>query len=103
LAQTLKLLSLQLLKLESLFPSYEAYFHVSIIKLFIVVTNPWLLWRCGDGDQAIKLYERMQKANLAMKLEGGKDPIERMLLDVMDAALVGALASVRLSFYGSLH
>ncbi|KAH9566301.1 hypothetical protein CY35_04G124300 [Sphagnum magellanicum] len=49
--------------------------------------------RCGDGDQAIKLYERMQKANLAMKLEGGKDPIERMLLDVMDAALVGALAS----------
>jgi pentatricopeptide repeat protein len=49
--------------------------------------------RCGDGDQAIKLYERMQKANLATKLEGGKDPIERMLLDVMDAALVGALAS----------
>jgi hypothetical protein len=35
----------------------------------------------------------MQKANLATKLEGGKDPIERMLLDVMDAALVGALAS----------
>jgi hypothetical protein len=45
----------------------------------------------------------MQKANLATKLEGGKDPIERMLLDVMDAALVGALASVRLSFYRSLH
>jgi pentatricopeptide repeat protein len=59
--------------------------------------------RCEDGDQAIKLYERMQKANLATKLEGGKDPIERMLLDVMDAALVGALALVRLSFYGSLH
>lgn len=53
------------------------------------------LSRCGDGERAIALYERMQTAKLSpANKEEGKDPLERMLLDTMDAALVGAFAAV---------
>lgn len=40
----------------------------------------------------------MKKAKiLPSKKEDGKDPLERMLLDTMDAALVGALVAVSLA------
>lgn len=44
------------------------------------------------------MYEKMKKAKLLpSKNEDGKDPLERMLLDTMDAALVGALVAVSLA------
>lgn len=44
------------------------------------------------------MYEKMKKANLLpSKKEDGKDPLGRMLLDTMDAALVGALVAVSLA------
>nr|XP_024374788.1 uncharacterized protein LOC112281948 isoform X3 [Physcomitrium patens] len=48
--------------------------------------------KCGDGGRAINLYEKMRLANLSPSAkEDGKDPLKRMLLDTMDAALLGAL------------
>lgn len=48
--------------------------------------------KCGDGERAISVYEKMRLANLSPATkEDGKDPLERMLLDTVDAALVGAL------------
>ncbi|KAG0602551.1 hypothetical protein M758_10G022200 [Ceratodon purpureus] len=48
--------------------------------------------KCGDGERAINVYEKMKLANFSPATkEDGKDPLERMLLDTMDAALVGAL------------
>lgn len=46
----------------------------------------------------MRIYEKMRQANLlsASKMDG-KDPLERMLLDTMDAALVGALIAVQLT------
>lgn len=44
----------------------------------------------------MSIYEKMRLANLSPATEeDGKDPLQRMLLDTVDAALVGALIAVR--------
>lgn len=44
----------------------------------------------------MSIYEKMRLENLSPATEeDGKDPLQRMLLDTVDAALVGALIAVR--------